>query len=265
MSGTNRLRLVAASLALALAASACGSGSGSGSRLGEAGLDLLDAGTLRVCSDVPFAPFEFEDDQGRFTGYDIEIVRAIAADLELTLEVQPTPFDGILGAPEAGECDLVASALIVTDERAEQVDFTDPYYMADQSLLVAVADEGLTLADMAGRTIGVQAGTTGEVYAEESSPGEATIVALDGASELLAAIEAGEIDAIIQDAPVNELWAAEYDTLMVAEVLETGETYAFAVKAGNTGLLAAVNEGLAALEADGQLDTLFARFFGQTG
>ena len=257
-----RLRLLAATSSVALLAAACSSNGGDGGAGGPNGdLDLISAGTLTVCSDIPYAPFEFEGDDGEFTGYDIEIVRAIATGLDLDLDVQVAPFNGILGSLDAGECDVVASALIVSDERAEAVDFTESYYTADQSLLVPVADEGLTLADMGGRNIGVQSGTTGEAYAEENSPADATIMALEGEAELFAAIETGEVDAILHDAPVNELVDETNDTLVIAEVLPTGDVYAFAVKQGNAGLLAAINNGLGALQDSGRIDELFAEFF----
>ncbi len=247
---------------MALLVAACSSSGGSGGAGGPNGtLDLISAGTLTVCSDVPYAPFEFQDDDGEFTGYDIEIVREIATGLDLDLEVQVTPFNGILESLDAGECDLVASALIISDEGAEVVDFTESYYTTDQSLLVPVADEGLTLADMGGHNIGVQAGTTGEAYAEENSPADATIVALQGEVELLAAIEAEEIDAILHDAPVNLLVAEKNGTLVIAEILPTGDVYAFAVKKDNAGLLAAIDNELGALDDNGRIDELFAEFF----
>ncbi len=102
------------------------------------GLELISDGTLVVCSDIPYAPFEFEED-GEFTGFDIELMRAIATKLGLELEVKAIGFDPIQSgtALNSDQCDVAASAMTITEEREENLDFTDGYYDAKQSLLVA--------------------------------------------------------------------------------------------------------------------------------
>ena len=139
------------------------------------GVSLVEDGQLTVCSDMPYKPFEFEED-GKVQGFDYEIVRAMAELLGLEVEFRTTPFDSIIPALAAGECDMIASAMTITDERAEQVDFTEPYFDADQSLLIRAEDEGTisSLEDLAGKTIGVQVETTGATYAEENKPEGAT-------------------------------------------------------------------------------------------
>lgn len=97
--------------------------------------------TLKVCSDIPYAPMEMEGKGPRglaYTGFDIELMDAMAATMDAKLEILDVGFDGILGNLAAGKCDVVASSLTITDERAKEVDFTDPYFDADQSLLVKV-------------------------------------------------------------------------------------------------------------------------------
>ncbi len=100
--------------------------------------ETIEEGTLTICSDVPYEPFEFEGGDGPsgYTGFDIDLMSAIAEANDLEIAVSDVDFDGILGNLEAGTCDVVASAVTITDERAEQVDFTDPYFDAEQSLLV---------------------------------------------------------------------------------------------------------------------------------
>ena len=250
-------RGLVATLSLSLFAAACGGDSGSG----DDGLQTVASGKLTVCTDAPYAPFEYEGDDGELTGYDIEILREVGARVDLELEAKIVPFDGILGLLEAEECDVVGSAVTITDERAEQVDFSESYYSADQSLL-AKTDSGMSgIADVDGEQLGVQSGTTGEAYAEEHAAG-ATIVAFEGAAELFAALESGQIIAILQDAPVNSLRAQLDDTLRLVEIFETGENYGFAVKTGNSAMLDTVNEGLAELRANGRFDEIFEQFFG---
>ncbi|MGQ0433737.1 MAG: basic amino acid ABC transporter substrate-binding protein [Microthrixaceae bacterium] len=227
---------------------------------------LVSDGTLTVCSDTPYEPFEFKDDQDEDTGYDIDLLRAIADDAALDLSVIDLPFDGILGSLEAGDCDVVASALTITDERAQQVDFTASYFDADQSLLIktARASELAALADLKGGTIGVQSGTTGETYANENNPG-AEIKAFEDSDGLFAALEADDIDAILQDLPVNAYRATQDDTVSVVETYPTGEQYGFAVKKGAAEMLAFLNDGLSTLRDDGTFDDIYGTYFATSG
>ena len=143
------------------------------------------------------------------------------------------PFDGILGSLAAGDCDVVASAVTITDERAEQVDFSDPYFDAEQSLLIkADNDEIAGIADLAGKTVGVQTGTTGEAYANENAEG-ATITSFEDSDGLFAALESGTIDAILQDLPVNGYRSTQDPSVEVIETYPTEEQYGFAVEKGN--------------------------------
>ncbi len=259
------IRLAALSTAGALLLGACGDDGGSDSASSGSGPDLVSSGKLTVCSDIPYEPFEFEDDNGEQTGFDIDLVRAMADKIDLDLEVKDLPFDGILGALAAGDCDMIASAMTITDERAEQVDFTDPYFDADQSLLVKVENEQkfATLDDLAGQTIGVQSGTTGETYAKENKPEGATVKEFEDAAGLFGALESDTIEAVLQDFPVNAYRATQDDTVVVTETFPTGEQYGFAVAKGNDGVLTMINDGLADLRDDGTYDDIFAKCFGE--
>lgn len=231
-----------------------------------ADIELVNDGQLTACSDTPYEPFEFEGPDGEQTGYDIDLLRAVADDAGLELEVLDLPFDGILGSLAAGDCDVVASAVTITDERAQQVDFSEPYFDADQSLLIRAADEATyaTLDDLAGQRIGVQAGTTGQAYAEENAPEGAEIVSFEDSDGLFGALTSGDIAAILQDFPVNAYRATQDDAFVVTESFPTGEQYGFAVAQGNEGVLALVNDGLAALRDDGRFDEIFATYFGES-
>lgn len=225
---------------------------------------LVSADTLTVCSDTPYEPFEFKDDAGEDTGYDMDLLRAVASTADLDLSVIDLPFDGILGSLEAGDCDVVGSAVTITDERAEQVDFSDPYFDAEQSLLVKAdqAEQLSSLDALAGETIGVQSGTTGEAYANENAP-DSEIRSFEDSDGLFAALEAGEIVAILQDLPVNGYRSTQDDSVTVVETYPTDEQYGFAVRKGNTELLDFVNEGLQTLRDDGTFDEIYGTYFGE--
>ncbi len=219
-------------------------------------------GALTVCSDIPYAPFEFEE-EGTATGYsgfDVEIMEGIAASMDLELVISVTGFDAIQSgtALAANACDVAASAMTITPEREENVDFTDPYFDADQSLLVK-GDSGIVdLATLEG-ALGVQADTTGQDYAEANFDGD--IIEFPGAAELFAALEAGTVVGILQDLPVNVDRAQQDASVSVVATFTTGEQYGFAVAEGNTALLAAINAGLAEMRADGSYDAIYASYF----
>lgn len=230
-------------------------------------LNLVSDGTLTVCSNVPFEPFEFEDPDAPsgYSGFDIDLMQAIADANGLDLAVINTGFEGLTSGAEmaAGTCDVAASAITITEERAANVDFTEPYYSAIQSLLVPVGSDITSIDDLVeGVSVGVQSGTTGADYAEANVPG-AEIVAFEGSGDLFTALEAGQIDAILQDEPVNATRAAEDDGVEVIETYDTGEDYGFAmVQDREDGLVELLNDTLEELRADGTYDEIFDSYFG---
>jgi polar amino acid transport system substrate-binding protein len=231
---------------------------------GDSELGLIAAGKLTVCTDAPYEPFEFQDEAGNFTGFDIDILRAIASDMDLELDVKVVPFDGIWLLPAAGECDIVGSAMTITPERQASALFSDPYFNADQSLLVRAADEGTyaTLASLTGRRIAVQTGTTGEIYAQANTPAGATLVSFDEPAAMFLALESGEVDGILQDLPVNGYRQTQDAGMVVTETFVTGEQYGFAVDPTKTELMAKVNESLKKLRDNGTYADIFAKWFG---
>lgn len=272
---TRRTALTAGIVALLLLTGACGGDDSEDS--GDAtdttalatgsGLEgLVEDGVLTVCSDTPYEPFEFEGDDGEQTGYDIELLRAIAKDADLSLEVKDLPFDGILGSLAAGECDVVASAVTITEERAQQVDFSDPYFDADQSLLVRAEDAEAyaTLVGLVGQRIGVQGGTTGESYANDHTPQGATVVSFEDADSMFAALISKDVAALLQDLPVNAYRATQDDRFVLTETFTTGEQYGFPVAKGKDAVLELINDGLATLRSDGRFDEIYATYFGET-
>lgn len=229
------------------------------------GAKLVKDGQLTVCSDMPYKPFEFEEG-GKTTGFDYQLVSAMGKKVGLTTEFVTTPFDSIIPALAAGNCDMIASAMTITDERAEKVLFTEPYFDADQSLLVLKenADKYKTLADLKGKTIGVQVETTGATYAEENKPEGATIKSFQTGDEIFPALIADEVQAALQDLPVNAYRAKTApDQFVVTETFATGEQYGFAVAKDAEALHTALDKALASVRDDGQYDAIYASWFGE--
>jgi polar amino acid transport system substrate-binding protein len=227
-------------------------------------LTLIEEGTLTICTDAPYVPMEFEDPEtGEFTGFDIELLRAVAGELGLETAVVNSGFDPITTgtAFAAGQCDIAAASITINEEREKAVDFTQPYFDADQSLL-AKTDSGIaSLGDLADQTIGVQSGTTGEAYANENLPDGAQVQAFENPGDIFLALEAGEIQGVVQDIVVNQGRALEDDSVAVVETYETDEQYGFAVEQGNTALLDAVNQALTTLTDNGTYDQIYQEWF----
>lgn len=257
-------RIAAPVIALSLVLAACGGSDDEATAGATDGLGLISAGALTVCTDAPYEPFEFQDENGEWTGFDMDLMRAIATEIgDLRLEVTVQPFDGIWLAPRAGTCDIVASAMTITEERQANALFTDPYFDADQSLLVRAEDADVLVdaASLTGRTVAVQTGTTGETYAADNLSG-ATIVSFDEPAAMFLALEGRQVDAILQDLPVNAERAIANSDLALTATFPTGEQYGFAVAQDNTALAAAVNTALAATRTSGTYQEIFEKYFG---
>lgn len=261
---------VAAAAVLALSGCAGSTGSDGDGDKPASGSDAVDYGlvadgTLTVCSDIPYPPFEFEggDNGTGYTGFDIELLDAIAKKLDLKLSVQDTGFEALQSGATllAGTCDLGASAMTITEERKANIDFSDPYYDSLQSLLVR-ADSGIkSIDDLDGKNVGVQQGTTGEIYAKENAKG-AELVQYPSDGELWPAMQSGQIDAILQDQPVNLVHEKADSDYTIVETYETDESYGFAFAKGEkTELREAINDALEELREDGEYDKIYDEFF----
>ena len=251
-------RLVAVAAVLALVLAACGDDDGDGGDLG-----LITDDVLTVCTDSPYPPMEFEQD-GEFTGFDIELMRAIATEMGLSgIEVVNTGFDPITSglAMEAGDCDIAAASITITDDREENIDFTDGYFTADQSLLVSDGSP-TALADFGGSSLGVQTGTTGEMYANENAPEGTEIISFENPGDIFTALQAGTVAGVLQDIVPNAEYALNNDDASIVETYPTDETYGFATKEeGAEAVLEAVNDALATLRDNGTYDDIYDDWF----
>ena len=274
-----RSRFLAVLAASSIALAACGGGSSDGGDGGDdtaestpiEAVDLtfqpITAGKLTVCSDAPYEPFEFQDESGKWTGFDMDLMTAVATRYGLTLEVTVQPFDGIWLAPKAGTCDVVASSMTITEERAKNAAFSDKYFDSYQSLLVREADKDTlnSLESLAGKKIGVQTGTTGEEFAKTNAP-DAAIQTFDDAAAMFLALESNQIDGIIQDFPINAFRAVKQGGTVVSLTFEDlgTEEYGFAVAPENQDLLLAINESLNEFNSTGVYQEIFDKYFGST-
>jgi polar amino acid transport system substrate-binding protein len=273
------LRLLALLGVLALLFAACGdSGDGDGgdtagddttaTTKGEPADvgDLVKDGKLTVCSDIPYAPFEYEDD-GELKGIDVDLMKGIASQLGLDADFRDTDFDGIFAALAAGNCDVIASSVSITDERKKENDFTEGYFEINQSMLVRKGDEAKykDFASLKGKTVGVQSETTGAEFATgECKDAGCEIKEFTGADELFTALKAKQIDAVVQDFPINSYNAETTGDTVVSNTFDSGEAeqYGFVVPKDQPKLLAAVDDALAELRSNGQYDKIIEQYLG---
>jgi len=260
--------LLAGLVALTMLAAACNGDTvtpenGNGEN-GEPAIETIEEGKMTVGSDIPYPPFEFREG-GELQGLDIDLMRAIAERIgfsEDQVEFVDTDFDTIFSQLAQGRYDTVIAASTITPEREEEVNFSDPYYAAQQSLTVA-SDSGIASTDDLGEghTVGVQDGTTGETWAEENLTGQGVeIRSFPEGPDGYTALEAGQVDGVINDEPTALAEVAQRPGLEVAQTIETGEFYGIAVNPANEPLLAAINEALGEIIEDGTYGEIYGRY-----
>jgi polar amino acid transport system substrate-binding protein len=227
-------------------------------------LETVQNGVLTVGSDIPFPPFEFREN-GELTGYDVEMIEEMAERLGLETNWVATDFDTIFTQLAAGRFDVVASATTITEEREQQVNFTDPYYRAQQALIVnAQQSPDIESVDDIGdgHVVAVQRGTTGESWARENlEPQGAEIRSFPQAPDTYTALEVGNVTAVVFDEPSGVEEAQTRDNLEVVDTMDTGEEYGFGVNPANERLLEEMNRVLAEMLEDGTYAEIYQRWF----
>lgn len=274
-SPTRRFTTLGALAVGALVLSGCGSddggdaggAGGTGDPTAGAGseIELVNEGTLTTCTHLPYEPFQFTQG-GEIVGFDVDIVDEIAADLGVEQEIIDIPFETIQSgeALNAGQCDVAAAGMTITETREENLDFSQGYFDATQALITQAGSGIESLEDLSGQSLGVQSGTTGQLYAEENAPDDVELVVFEDLALLLQAVKSGQVPAAINDNTVLIDYVADNpDTEMTAE-FDTGEQYGIGVRTGNDALLEQVNETLDRIREDGTYDEIYQEWFGQT-
>ena len=230
----------------------------------DAEVETISEGTLRICSDVPYPPFEYYDGDGNVVGFDIDVGAAIAAALDLEPEIIESSWDGIESgvALNAQDCDLAISGMTITEERAGNMLFSDPY-LDDNLGLLATEESGIESADdLEGVTVGVQTATTGDAHASEEMGLD--VVQYEDSGLMLQGLESGQVDALIGNISIIGYQTGEDDQYVFAEEIDTGEQLGVAAQLENENLMDAVNEVLAELEASGELEQMEEAWFHST-
>jgi ABC-type amino acid transport substrate-binding protein len=259
-----RLRFAAVAAVLAIAAVGVGAGCGGDDDDDGGGggdLGLIQEGQLLVGTDTPFPPFEIGQPPN-ISGYDIEVVNGIAEKLGLQVTYQDTSFDTIFRDTAQGKFDMAVAASTITPEREQTVDFSDPYYQANQSLIVAAGSDIRRTDDLGGATVGAQDGTTGEDYANDETDA-AQVRGFPEGPDAITALRAGQVDAVIIDQPVavDAVEALAGGDIEIAQEIVTSELYGMPFAQDNDALREAVNDALMELKDDGTITRLYQQYF----
>ncbi|MEM1310009.1 MAG: basic amino acid ABC transporter substrate-binding protein [Cyanobacteria bacterium P01_H01_bin.153] len=263
------LRNIALGLSASLMLAACGGTTPTDTADTEADApseETADAGestgTLTVATEPAFPPFEFQADNGELEGFDIDLMNAIGETAGLEVEFESLPFDGIIPALQAGTVDAAISGMTITEERLQTVDFSRPYIKA--GLAIAVQEDNPEVAgldDLADKKIAVQIGTTGADQAAEV-PG-AEISTFDSAPLALQELANGNVDAVINDAPVtlDAIESGNISGLKVVGELITTEFYGIALPKGSENV-EIINNALMTMMEDGTYAEIYQKWFG---
>lgn len=228
---------------------------------GEVSEALAD-GVLTVGTNAEFPPFEYVDDNGEPDGFDVALIKAIGEKLGVEVVVENMEFDSLVAAI-GSKIDVAIAGMTVTDERKESVDFSDAYYDAVQYVIVPDGSDIASAADLAGKAIGVQMGTTGDFIATDDVEGSDVSrynKGVDAVNDLIN----GRVDCVIIDKNPALVFESTFEGQVKAipgEQFEFGtEEYAIAIPKGDAALLSQVNNALEEIKADGTFDELVKQY-----
>ena len=253
--------LAALLLLVGTALAACGDDNGGGGGTGASGEDLktIKPGTLVVGVDNPYPPFE----QGRapdYEGFEVDLMNEIASRIGLETEYRDTPFDTIFRDLAQGKFDAAIAGSTILPEREKVVDFGNPWFVTEQSLLVKEDSDIQTIDDLDGKTVGVQKGTTGEDYVQaHAHPGD--LRSYPQVDDAFNALVAGQVEAVMFDLSGTQEAAKTLDGLRVAESYNTGEYLAPSYAEDNDPLREAANKAFEEMKSDGFLADEYQQWF----
>lgn len=219
---------------------------------------------LRIAFDIPYEPFEYRDDNGELTGFEVELATAMCEELQANCEFVIQAWDGMIPGLLARKFDLIMSSMSITPERAERVLFSEPYYITPggwfgpESFNTDVTD----MDAMKGKNVGVQRGTTMDTYVTENMGGVVNIKRYTTAEDMVLDLEGQRLDVVFVDYPVGEQTVLNKEGYKeVGEPVKLGEGVGVAMRKRDAKLADDVNAALKKLKEDGTYDTIMQKYF----
>lgn len=218
----------------------------------------VEPGVLTMGTNATFPPYEYKDGDD-VVGIDAEIAQALADKLGLQLEIVDMDFDSLVASVQSGKIDMSLAGMTVTEERKQNVDFTDSYATGVQVIIVKEDSDIASADDLEGKLIGVQQGTTGHLYCSDDFGEDNVIPYANGATAVQALLQ-GKVDCVVIDQEPAKAFVEANEGLKILETAYTTEDYAAAVSKDNPALTAALNSALQELKDDGTIQGILDKY-----
>lgn len=223
-----------------------------------------DERDLRIAFDVPYEPFEYKDENGDLTGFEVDLAAAMCEEMQANCEFVIQAWDGMIPGLVARKFDLIMSSMSITEERAKRVLFSEPYYITPGGWFGPEGfDTDVTDMDaMKGKTVGVQRGTTMDTFVTEEMGNVVTIKRYTTADDMVLDLEGQRLDVVFVDYPVGEQTVLSKDGFKeVGESVKLGEGVAVAMRKRDKAVAEEVNAALRTIKEDGTYETIMKKYF----
>ncbi|PPK53568.1 transporter substrate-binding domain-containing protein [Marinobacter persicus] len=219
---------------------------------------------LRIAFDVPYEPFEYRSDDGELTGFEVELAEAMCEEMQANCEFVIQAWDGMIPGLLARKFDLIMSSMSITEERAERVNFSEPYYITPGGWFARdnFNTDVTNMDAMADKTVGVQRGTTMDTYVTENMGGTVNIKRYTTAEDMVLDLEGQRLDVVFVDYPVGEQTILNREGFKeVGEPVKLGQGVGVAMRKRDRDLTKEVNAALKTLKEDGTYDDIMKKYF----
>ena len=221
-----------------------------------------------VATDASYAPFESINSKNDIVGFDVDVLNAVAKRAGIKIRFINTPWEGVFNTLATGDRDLVMSCVTITNERKRSVDFSDPYFEAQQLIAVPHTSNVTKLSDLKDKKIGVQNATTGDIVTQRLlGKDNPNIKRFDTMTLALQELLNGGVDAAVGDNGIIRFFVKQNEAQKIKVLSDPSlvkEFYGYAVKKGNTELIQKLNIGIKAIKEDGTFQKIYNQYFGQS-
>ena len=214
--------------------------------------------TLYVGTNAEFAPFEYLE-KGKVTGFDMELMNALAKEMKMDVKIENMAFDGLLPALQMKKVDVVIAGMTETPERKKAVSFTKPYFKAKQVIITKKGKDIKDFKELSGKKVGVMLGFTGDAVVSDIKG--VKVQRFDATYSAVMALEKGKVDAVVADSEPAKKYIASYKDLAIASAKAEEEDYAIAVRKNDKALLDNLNKALVKVKSNGTYDALLKKYF----